>query len=122
MYIEHKKKTMPITYLFYNDEKIFAYFTLSINANVLYIEDIHILKEYRNNSYVISKILESITNEYVINRDKISKVVYYINKKNELSKHNFAKFAKSVEEKKNSYMYELNLSHHFIQKIIHRYK
>ena len=49
MYIDHKKKATPTTYLMYDGEKMFAYLTLSITDSVLNIEDIHILKDYRNN-------------------------------------------------------------------------
>ena len=36
-------------------------------------------------------ILSAIAKEYLANKLTINKVVYYINKKNELSQHNFAK-------------------------------
>ena len=120
MYIEHKRKVMPTTYLMYDGEKMFAYLTLSISDSILYIEDIHILKDYRNNSVTMMMILKAITKEYIINKEKISKVVYYISKINELSQHNFAKYSKSRIEKKNSYMYELDLEHPFILKMINR--
>ena len=120
MYIDHKKKAMPITYLMYDSEKMFAYLTLSIADNILNIEDIHILKDYRNNSSTMMMLLKAITKEYVENQEKVSKVVYYISKINELSQHNFAKYSKSRIEKKNSYMYELDLEHPFILKMINR--
>lgn len=120
MYIEHKKKAVPTTYLMYDCEKIFAYLTLSISDNILNIEDIHILKDYRNNSSTMMMLLKAITKEYVENQEKVSKVVYYISKINELSQHNFAKYSKSRIEKKNSYMYELDLEHPFILKMINR--
>ena len=63
---------------------------------------------------------QAITKEYVINRERVSKVVYYISKINVLSQHNFAKYSKSRIEKKNSYMYELDLEHPFILKMINR--
>ena len=122
MYIEHKKKAMPITYLMYDGEKVFAYLTLSISDSILYIEDVHILKDYRNNSVTMMMILKAITKEYIVNKGKVSKVVYYISKINELSQHNFAKYSKSMVEKKNSYMYELDLEHPFILKMINRCK
>ena len=122
MYIEHKKKAMPITYLMYDGEKMFAYLTLSISDSILYIEDVHILKDYRNNSVTMMMILKAITKEYIVNKGKVSKVVYYISKINELSQHNFAKYSKSIVEKKNSYMYELDLEHPFILKMINRCK
>ncbi|MBQ4571023.1 MAG: hypothetical protein IJB21_04960 [Bacilli bacterium] len=122
MYIEHKKKAMPITYLMYDGEKVFAYLTLSISDSILYIEDVHILKDYRNNSVTMMMILKAITKEYIVNKEKVSKVVYYISKINELSQHNFAKYSKSMVEKKNSYMYELDLEHPFILKMINRCK
>ena len=120
MYIEHKKKAVPTTYLMYDCEKIFAYLTLSIADNILNIEDIHILKDYRNNSSTMMMLLKAITKEYVENQEKVNKVVYYISKINELSQHNFAKYSKSRIEKKNSYMYELDLEHPFILKMINR--
>ena len=120
MYIEHKKKVMPTTYLMYDCEKIFAYLTLSITDSILNIEDIHILKDYRNNSSTMMMILKAITKEYIANKEKVNKVVYYISKINELSQHNFAKYSKSRIEKKNSYMYELDLEHPFILKMINR--
>ena len=122
MYIEHKKKAMPITYLMYDGEKVFAYLTLSISDSILYIEDVHILKDYRNNSVTMMMILKAITKEYIVNKEKVSKVVYYISKINELSQHNFAKYSKSRVEKKNSYMYELDLEHPFILKMVNRCK
>ena len=122
MYIEHKKKAVPTTYLMYDCEKIFAYLTLSISDNILNIEDIHILKDYRNNSSTMMMLLKAITKEYVENQEKVSKVVYYISKINELSQHNFAKYSKSRIEKKNSYMYELDQEHPFILKMINRCK
>ena len=122
MYIEHKKKAMPTTYLMYDGEKMFAYLTLSIADNILNIEDIHILKDYRNNSSTMMMLLKAITKEYVENQEKVNKVVYYISKINELSQHNFAKYSKSRIEKKNSYMYELDLEHPFILKMVNRCK
>ena len=120
MYIEHKKKEVPTTYLMYDGEKMFAYLTLSITDSILNIEDIHILKDYRNNSSTMMMILKAITKEYIANKEKVNKVVYYISKINELSQHNFAKYSKSRIEKKNSYMYELDLEHPFILKMINR--
>lgn len=120
MYIEHKKKAVPTTYLMYDCEKIFAYLTLSIADNILNIEDIHILKDYRNNCSTMMMLLKAITKEYVENQEKVNKVVYYISKINEISQHNFAKYSKSRIEKKNSYMYELDLEHPFILKMINR--
>lgn len=122
MYIEHKKKAMPTTYLMYDGEKMFAYFTLSIADNILNIEDIHILKDYRNNSSTMMMLLKAITKEYIANKEKVNKVVYYISKINDLSQHNFAKYSKSRIEKKNSYMYELDLEHPFILKMVNRCK
>ncbi len=74
MYIEHKKKEKPLTYLMYDKEKIFAYLTLSLTANILYIEDIHILKDYRNNSRTMFMILQAITKAYLANKETVSKV------------------------------------------------
>ena len=122
MYIEHKKKIKPITYLMYDDEKMFAYLTLSINNKILYIEDMHILKDYRNNTKIMTMFLKAITIEYIANTDKVDKVVYYINKKNDLSQHNFAKYSKSRTEMKNSFKYELDLEHPFILKMINKFK
>lgn len=122
MYIEHKKKAMPTTYLMYDGEKMFAYLTLSIADNILNIEDIHILKDYRNNSSTMMMLLKAITKEYIANKEKVNKVVYYISKINDLSQHNFAKYSKSRIEKKNSYMYELDLEHPFILRMINRCK
>lgn len=122
MYIEHKKKAMPTTYLMYDGEKMFAYLTLSIADNILNIEDIHILKDYRNNSSTMMMLLKAITKEYIANKEKVNKVVYYISKINDLSQHNFAKYSKSRIEKKKSYMYELDLEHPFILKMINRCK
>ena len=122
MYIEYKKKAMPITYLMYDDTKMFAYLTLSIDNNILNIEDIHILKDYRNNSSTMMAILSAIAKEYLANKLTINKVVYYINKKNELSQHNFAKYSKSRIEKKNNYMYELDLENQFILKLLEKCK
>ena len=56
MYIDHKKKVMPTTYLMYDGDKIVAYLTLSITDSILNIEDIHILKDYRNNSSTMMMI------------------------------------------------------------------
>ena len=120
MYIDHKKKAMPITYLMYDGEKMFSYLTLSITDNILYIEDIHILKDYRNNYSTMMMLLKAITKEYVANKEKVNKVVYYISKINELSQHNFAKYSKNRIEKKNSYMYELDLEHPFIIEMTNR--
>lgn len=122
MYIEYKKKAMPITYLMYDDTKMFAYLTLSINNNILNIEDIHILKDYRNNSSTMMAIINAIAKEYLANRLTINKVVYYINKKNEQSQHNFAKYSKSRIENKNNYMYELDLENPFILKLLEKCK
>lgn len=72
MYIDHKKKAMPITYLMYDGEKMFSYLTLSITDNILYIEDIHILKDYRNNYSTMMMLLKAITKEYVANKEKVS--------------------------------------------------
>ena len=120
MYVEYKKKEMPITYLMYDEKKMFAYLTLSITDNILNIEDIHILKDYRNDINTMMMILKAITKEYIANRERVNKVVYYISKINELSQHNFAKYSKSRVEKKNSYMYELDLEHPFILKLLER--
>ena len=57
MYIDHKKKATPTTYLMYDGEKMFAYLTLSITDSILNIEDIHILKDYRNNSSTMMMLL-----------------------------------------------------------------
>ena len=122
MFVDYKKKETPITYLMYDDEKLFAYLTLSITEGILNIEDIHILKDYRNNSSTMIMILKAIAKEYLDNIGKVNKVVYYISKINELSQHNFAKYSKSRIEKKNSYMYELDLEHPFILKMINRSK
>ena len=122
MYIENKKKAKPITYLIYDGEKMFAYLTLSINNNILNIEDIHILKDYQNNSSTMMAIINAIAKEYLANRLTINKVVYYINKKNEQSQHNFAKYSKSRIENKNNYMYELDLENPFILKLLEKCK
>jgi len=50
----------------------------------------------------------------------VHKVIYYINKKNTFSQHNFAKYSKSMIEEKNSNSYELDLEHPFILKMIER--
>lgn len=122
MYIDYKKKEKPLTYLMYDGNKMFAYLTLSINNKILNIEDIHILKDYRNNSSTMIMILKAITIEYLANKERVDKVVYYINKKNYLSQHNFAKYSKSRIEMKNSFMYELDLEHPFVKKILNRFK
>lgn len=67
-------------------------------------------------------VLKAVTLEYLANQDNVDKVVYYISKKNDLSQYNFAKYSKSRVEKKNSYMYELDLEHPFILKMVNRYK
>ena len=67
-------------------------------------------------------ILKAVTLEYLANQDNVDKVVYYISKKNDLSQYNFVKYSKSRVEKKNSYMYELDLEHPFILKMVNRYK
>ena len=74
MYIEHKKKATPTTYLMYDGEKMFAYLTLSITDCILNIEDIHILKDYRNNSSTMMMILKAITKEYIANKEKLIKL------------------------------------------------
>ena len=53
VYVEHKKNTKPITYLLYDNDILFGYLTLSINSRILYIEDVHILSEYRNNLHIM---------------------------------------------------------------------
>lgn len=67
-------------------------------------------------------ILSAIAKEYLANKLTINKVVYYINKKNELSQHNFAKYSKSRIENKNNYMYELDLENQFILKLLEKCK
>lgn len=121
-YVEYKKQAKPITYLMHDETSIFGYLTLSLSSKILYIEDIQIKNSYRNNPGVMSMILKTITIEYLENKNQIDKVVYYINKKNKLSQHNFSKFAEKTEETKNSYMYELNLEHPFIVKMIDKVK
>lgn len=122
MYIENKKKAKPITYLIYDGEKMFAYLTLSINNKMLNIEDIHILEKYRNNTNTMMMLQEAIAKEYIANKENINKIVYYINKKNDLPQHNFVKYSKSRVELKNSFMYELDLNHPFVIKMINRCK
>lgn len=122
LYIEYKKKTMPITYLMYDSEKMFAYLTLSIKDRILNIEDIHILKTYRNNCSIMRIILKAIIKEYLTNKEKIDNVVYYINKKNELSQHNFARYSNCIVEMKNNFMYKLDLEHPTIVKMMNRFK
>ena len=122
MYIENKKKAKPITYLIYDGEKMFSYLTLSINNKMLNIEDTHILKKYMNNTNTMMMLQEAIVKEYIANKENINKIVYYINKKNDLSQHNFVKYSKSRVELKNSFMYELDLNHPFVIKMINRCK
>lgn len=122
MYIENKKKAKPITYLIYDGEKMFAYLTLSINNKMLNIEDTHIIEKYRNNTNTMMMLQEAIVKEYIANKENINKIVYYINKKNDLSQHNFVKYSKSRVELKNSFMYELDLNHPFVIKMINRCK
>ena len=122
MYIDHKINTKPITYLMYDGEMIFAYLTLSINNKVLNIEYIQILKDYINYSSTMMMFLKAITIEYFVNQDNVDKVEYYISKKNDLSQHNFPKYSKSKIEMKNSFMYELDLKHPFLVKLINRCK
>ena len=122
VYLEYKKKTKPITYLLYDRDILFGYLTLSINSRILYIEDVHILLGYRNNLFIMKLILQAIAKEYILNIDTIDKVVYYINKKNNLSQDNFEKYAKEKEESKNNYKYTLDLNHPFIRKILKSYK
>ena len=63
-------------------------------------------------------ILSAIAKEYLANKLTINKVVYYINKKNELSQHNFAKYSKSRIENKNCRFRQLfHLKIVFISKV-----